>query len=167
MVFFDRSWYNRAGVERVMGFCTDEQYWDFVRHVPAFEAMLIDADVDLFKFYLSISKQEQAQRFDERRRNPLKEWKLSEIDREAQALWDAYTDAKEQTFRLTNQQRTPWTIIKADDKLRARLEAMRCVLAAFPYAGRDDDVVGMPDPNLVADATRIYADADAAAGGGA
>jgi polyphosphate kinase 2 len=156
IVLFDRSWYNRAGVERVMGFCTEEQYWDFVHHVPLFENMLTDDDIHLVKFYLSISKEEQASRIEERRRNPLKQWKLSPIDQEAQTRWDAYTEAKEETFQLTDGERNPWTIIKADDQLRARLEAMRCVLALFAYEGRSDDAVGTPDPGLVANAARIY-----------
>ena len=154
IVFFDRSWYNRAGVERVMGFCNEAQYWEFIRQVSLFEAMLADNGMLLFKFYLSISKEEQALRLEERRRNPLKQWKLSEIDQQAQARWDAYTEAKEETLRLTHHERTPWTIIKADDKLRARLEAMRCVLDQIPYEGKRP-TLGSPDPLLVANTTQL------------
>jgi polyphosphate kinase 2 len=163
IVLFDRSWYNRAGVERVMGFCTEEQYWRFVEHVPIFEEMLVDDGIRLFKFYLSISKSEQERRFAERREDPLKQWKLSPIDREAQARWDAYTEAKEETFRLTDRPHAPWSIIKADDKLRARLQAYRCVLSSFAYEGRDAEAVAAPDPLLVANAARIYPGAPDAA----
>jgi polyphosphate kinase 2 len=156
MVFFDRSWYNRAGVERVMGFCSEQEYWEFVRQAPAFEQMLVDTGVRLYKFYLSVSREEQALRIQERVTNPLKQWKLSPIDVEAQTRWDAYTDAKEETFRLTNSEKAPWTIIKSDDKLRARLEAMRYVLASVDYDDKSADAVGTTDAQLVANAGRIY-----------
>lgn len=156
IALFDRSWYNRAGVERVMGFCSEAEYWEFVRQAPVFENMLTDDGITLVKFYLSISKDEQASRIEERRRNPLKRWKLSPIDQEAQLRWDAYTEAKEETLRLTDGEHNPWTIIKADDRLRARLEAMRCVLALFDYEDKDAAAVGTPDPLLVANAARIY-----------
>ena len=156
MVLFDRSWYNRAGVERVMGFCTEGEYWEFAHQVPLFEQMLVDSGLLLFKFYLSVSREEQAQRIQERATNPLKQWKLSPIDVEAQARWDAYTDAKEETFRLTGSAKTPWTIIKSDDKLRARLEVMRFVLNAVSYPDKSADAVGGTDTLLVANAARIY-----------
>ncbi|MEZ5559935.1 MAG: polyphosphate kinase 2 [Pseudomonadales bacterium] len=156
IAFFDRSWYNRAGVERVMGFCTEAEYWEFVRQAPTFEQMLVDTGILLFKFYLSISKEEQALRLAERATNPLKQWKLSPVDVEAQGRWDAYTDAKEETFRLTDSSRAPWTIIKADDKLRGRLEAMRFVLSGIDYTGKSAEAVGTVDELLVANAGRIY-----------
>jgi polyphosphate kinase 2 len=156
MVLFDRSWYNRAGVERVMGFCSEDEYWEFVRQVPLFEQMLVDTGVLLFKFYLSVSREEQALRIQERATNPLKQWKLSPIDVEAQSRWDAYTDAKEETFRLTHSDRARWTIIKSDDKLRARLEALRYVLHSVDYQGRSPEALGSVDALLVADAGRIY-----------
>jgi len=156
MVLFDRSWYNRAGVERVMEFCTEEEYWAFVHQVPMFEQMLVDTGLLIFKFYLSVSREEQALRIQERASNPLKQWKLSPIDVEAQTRWDAYTDAKEETFRLTDSAKAPWTIIKSDDKLRARLEAMRFVLAAVDYADKSAQAVGVTDALLVANAGRIY-----------
>jgi len=156
MVLFDRSWYNRAGVERVMGFCTEEEYWEFVHQVPLFEQMLVDSGLLLFKFYLSVSREEQALRIQERATNPLKQWRLSPIDVEAQTRWDAYTDAKEETFRLTDSRKAPWTIIKSDDKLRARLEIMRFVLNAVSYPEKSTEAVGRTDALLVANAGRIY-----------
>ena len=150
IALFDRSWYNRAGVERVMGFCTEQEYWKFVGQVPLFEHILADDGVHLIKFYLSISKQEQARRLAERRDNPLKHWKLSPIDQQAQERWDAYTQAKEETFGLTDSDHAPWTIIKADDKLRARLEVMRWTLCQFDYSEKDSEVVGTPDPLIAA-----------------
>ncbi len=156
IVFFDRSWYNRAGVERVMGFCTREQYWEFVRQAPLFEQMITADGIVLFKFYLSISKAEQAVRFEDRRRNPLKQWKLSPIDIEAHSRWDAYTEAKEETMRLTDTPEAPWTLVKADDKLRGRLETMRWVLHRMDYAGKDPEVVGRPDPWISAPAAKVF-----------
>ena len=160
IVLFDRSWYNRAGVERVMGFCTETEYWEFVRSAPLFEQMLVDTGIILFKFYLSVSREEQAQRIQERATNPLKQWKLSPIDVEAQKRWDAYTDAKEETFRLTDTSQAPWTIIKSDDKLRARLEVMRSVLASVDYSGKSGQAIGKVDPMLVANVGRIYSSRD-------
>jgi polyphosphate kinase len=156
IVLFDRSWYNRAGVERVMGFCSEAEYWDFVRQAPLFEQMLVDTQTLLFKFYLSVSREEQALRIRERATNPLKQWKLSPIDVEAQNRWDAYTDAKEETFRLTDTDKAGWTIIKSDDKLRARLAVMRFVLASLDYKNKSPDTVGETDANLVISAREIY-----------
>ncbi len=156
IALFDRSWYNRAGVERVMNFCSEPEYWRFVEQAPQFETMLVDTGIRLIKFYLSISKEEQALRILERETNPLKQWKLSKIDQEAQTKWDDYTQAKEDTLRLTATDKAPWTIVKADDRLRARLSIMRFVLSHFDYTGKNSEVVGTPDPLLVADAARIY-----------
>src|SRR6056297_833555 len=128
IILFDRSWYNRAGVERVMGFCTEEEYWAFTGQAPVFEKMLVGSGISLIKIYLSVSREEQARRFRQREQNPLKQWKLSPVDREAQRKWDAYTSAKEATFRLTDSPEAPWIIVKAEDKLRARLNTMRLVV---------------------------------------
>ena len=129
IVFFDRSWYNRAGVERVMGFCTEAEYNEFVRQAPLFENMLVGSGINIIKFYLSVSREEQARRFRERELNPLKRWKLSPIDQEAQDRWDDYTEAKEDTFRLTDLPESPWVIIKSEDKMRGRLQAIRLLHA--------------------------------------
>ena len=156
MVFFDRSWYNRAGVERVMGFCTEAEYWEFTRQAPVFEKMLVGSGIDLIKIYLSVSREEQARRFRERESNPLKQWKLSPVDREAQHRWDAYTSAKEATFRLTDSEEAPWTIVKAEDKLRARLNTMRLVLGWFDYTGKNREAARPPDPLIVAPARLVF-----------
>ncbi len=156
IVFFDRSWYNRAGVERVMGFCTEQEYWEFTRQAPLFENMLVSSGIDLVKVYLSVSREEQARRFREREQNPLKQWKLSPVDREAQRKWDQYTSAKEATFRLTDSPAAPWVIVKAEDKLRARLNVMRLVLERFDYAGKDPEAAAPPDPLIVAPARLVF-----------
>ncbi|XOV85555.1 MAG: polyphosphate kinase 2 [bacterium] len=150
IVFFDRSWYNRAGVEKVMGFCSDEEYQQFLVQAPEYERMLVQSGIFIVKFYLSISRQEQAQRFDERATNPLKQWKFSVVDKEAQNRWDDYTQAKEETFRRTDSAEAPWIIVKGEDKLRARLETMRHVLTQFEYAGKDHKKLGRVHPLLVA-----------------
>jgi polyphosphate kinase 2 len=156
MVFFDRSWYNRAGVERVMNFCTEAEYWEFTRQAPIFEKMLVSSGILLLKLYLSVSREEQARRFREREENPLKQWKLSPVDREAQRKWDDYTSAKEATFQLTDSDEAPWVIIKAEDKLRARLNTMRYVLHRFDYAGKDLALDLAPDPLIVAPARLVF-----------
>jgi polyphosphate kinase len=162
MVFFDRSWYNRAGVERVMGFCSEEEYWEFTRQAPIFEKMLVASGIDLVKIYLSVSREEQARRFHEREHNPLKQWKLSPVDREAQRRWDAYTSAKETTFQITDSDEAPWIIVKAEDKLRARLNTMRLVLDRFDYADKDRVTAQPPDPLIVAPARLVFAEAEGA-----
>lgn len=156
IVFFDRSWYNRAGVEKVMGFCTQKQYEDFVQQAPVFEQMLAADGMTIFKFYLSVSKPEQARRFEERSKNPLKQWKLSPIDKEAQARWDQYTTAKEDTMRLTDTALVPWYLVKAEDKLRTRLETMRTVLHRSDYPDKNLDVVREPDPWIVTTAEQVF-----------
>ena len=133
MVFFDRSWYNRAMVERVMGFCTYDEVRDFLRSAPEFERMLIRSEIKLHKFYFSVSKAEQARRFEERLNDPLKQWKLSPVDLESQQRWEAYTRAKEDMFFYTSTADAPWVIVKSDDKKRARLNAIRYFLASFDY----------------------------------
>lgn len=150
IVFFDRSWYNRTGVERVMGFCTQAEYDEFVEQAPMFERMLVRSGIQMIKFYLSVSREEQARRFEERRLNPLKHWKLSPIDQQAQQRWDDYTEAKEDTFRRTDIPEAPWVVVKTEDKMRARLEAMRYLLSQFDYDDKDPDVAVGPDPLILA-----------------
>ncbi len=150
IVFFDRSWYNRAVVEPVNGFCTPEQYERFMRHVPEFEHMLVEDGVDLVKFWFSISKEVQHARFESRRNNPLKQWKLSPIDERGQELWDEYTRYKEMMFGRTHTSFSPWIIVKANDKRAARLESIRYVLSSFDYAGKRDAKTSIiPDPDVV------------------
>ncbi len=150
IVFFDRSWYNRAVVEPVMGFCNDEEYDKFMVQVPEFEHMLYEDGVDIIKFWFSISKDEQVKRFDSRVQNPLKRWKFSEVDKEGQNLWDKYTFYKEQMFSKTHTTFSPWIIIKTNDKKEARLESIRYVLSSFDYDGKGDSgTTVLPDPNVV------------------
>ena len=150
IVFFDRSWYNRAVVEPVMGFCNEDQYEQFMRQVSEFEHMLFEDGVHLIKFWFSIEKDEQSRRFNERRKNPLKQWKLSPVDERGQELWDKYTYYKEQMFALTHTSFSPWTIIKTNEKKEARLETIRHVLSRFEYEGKDEAQTRvLPDPNVV------------------
>jgi polyphosphate kinase 2 len=150
IVFFDRSWYNRAVVEPVNGFCTDVQYHRFMQQVPEYEHMLYEDGITIIKFWFSVSKEIQAERFDIRRTNPLKQWKISPVDENAQSLWDAYTMYKEEMFSKTHTSFTPWIIVKSNDKKRARLESIRYVLNQLPYDGKDDKAVRIsPDPNIV------------------
>jgi polyphosphate kinase 2 len=156
IVLFDRSWYNRAGVERVMGYCTDEEYDRFLRQAPRFERMLVEDGVDLVKFWFSVSQREQLTRFAIRQVDPVRQWKLSPTDLASLGKWDAYTEAKEVMFSVTNTKEAPWTVVKSNDKKRARVEAMRWVLAKFPYAGRDDSIVGEPDGRIVGLPSKVY-----------
>ena len=149
IVLFDRSWYNRAGVERVMGFCTDAQYEQFMREAPEFERNLVRNGIFLFKFWFSVSRAEQRRRFKERETHPLKQWKLSPIDKASLDKWDDYTRAKEAMFLHTDTQDAPWTVIKSDCKKRARLNAMRYVLHRMPYARKDLRTLGPVDPLIV------------------
>ncbi|MGD9783610.1 MAG: polyphosphate kinase 2 [Hyphomicrobiaceae bacterium] len=149
IVLFDRSWYNRAGVERVMGFCTEEQLADFLRDAPEFENLLVQDGIHLFKFYLTIGRETQLLRFHERRHNPLKQWKLTDIDRASMAKWDAYTEAQHAMFRFTNTATAPWTVVRANDQRRARLESIRFVLAHFDYEAKDISVAHAPDAKIV------------------
>ena len=151
IVFFDRSWYNRAVVEPVNGFCTQQQYERFLQQVPEFEHMLYEDGITIVKFWFSISKEVQQQRFKSRKVNPLKQWKLSAIDGKAQELWDLYTRYKEEMFSRTHTSFSPWITVVANDKKQARLEAIRYVLNLLPYAGKDSASVTLrPDPNVVA-----------------
>ncbi|MBW2236303.1 MAG: polyphosphate kinase 2 [Deltaproteobacteria bacterium] len=148
--FFDRSWYNRAVVEPVMGFCTDEQYRLFLQQVPEFEHMLYEDGVEVIKFWFSISKQEQAQRFQSRKLNPLKQWKISPVDDKAQERWDLYSKYKEEMFSRTHTSFSPWIIVKANNKKRARLESMRYVLSRLPYENKGEAGTSLhPDPDIV------------------
>lgn len=149
IVFFDRSWYNRAGVEHVMGFCTAAEYKHFMKACPEFETMLVDSGIHLIKFWFSVGRAEQRRRFKARQGDPVKRWKLSPVDVASLDKWDEYTKAKEAMFRATDKARTPWTVIKSNDKKRARLEAIRYVLSQFDYTDKDHAVVGEPDPLLV------------------
>jgi polyphosphate kinase 2 len=149
IVLFDRSWYNRAGVERVMGFCTDEQYNEFMYQAPEFERSLIRSGVHLIKFWFSVSHKEQERRFLERKAHPLKQWKLSPVDLASFGKWDEYTKAKEAMFYYTDFPESPWIIVKSDDKKRARLNSMRFVLRRLPYSDKNLDVIGEVDPLLV------------------
>lgn len=156
IVLFDRSWYNRAGVERVMGFCTDAQYRQFMQDVPQFERMLVGSGVHVIKFWFSVSRKEQRRRFKERETHPLKQWKLSPIDQASLDKWDDYTRAKEAMFFETDTADAPWTVVKSDCKKRARLNAIRYVLTKLPYKNRDMDKVGRLDSLIVGRASAIY-----------
>lgn len=150
IVFFDRSWYNRAVVEPVMGFCTPEQYESFMVQVPEFEHMLYESGTTIIKFWFSVSKEEQLYRFNRRLKNPLKMWKYSPVDEKGQELWDTFTYYKDQMFSRTHNAFSPWVIVKSDDKLAARLEAIRYVLSLFNYDGKENASVNInPDPNVV------------------
>ncbi len=155
IVLFDRSWYNRAGVERVMGFCNDAEYEEFMRQAPEFERHLVKSGIHLFKFWFSVSRDEQRRRFKERRSHPLKQWKLSPIDLASLDKWDDYTVAKEQMFLHTDTSDAPWTVIKSDCKKRARLNTMRYLLHRLPYAKKDASALGSVDPLLVGRAALV------------
>ena len=146
---FDRSWYNRAGVERVMGFCRPDEVMEFLREAPEFERMLARDGIILVKFWFSVSRTEQLRRFVRRQLDPVKRWKLSPIDLASLDKWDEYTEAKEAMFFYTDLADAPWTVVKSNDKKRARLEAMRYVLSRVPYEDKDESVVGQPDPLIV------------------
>jgi polyphosphate kinase 2 len=156
IVLFDRSWYNRAGVERVMGFCTPEEYEEFMRQAPVFERNLVASGTHLIKFWFSVSRHEQRRRFKERERHPLKQWKLSPIDMASLDKWDEYTKAKEAMFFHTDTAEAPWTVIKSDCKKRARLNAMRYLLHKLDYTGKDEANIGALDPLLVGRAHVVY-----------
>jgi len=155
IVLFDRSWYNRAGVERVMGFCSPHEYLEFMRQCPELERMLVRSGIKLFKYWFSVSREEQRQRFAARETDPLKQWKLSPIDRASLDKWDEYTEAKEAMFFYTDIADAPWTIVKADDKKRARLNCMQHFLFSLPYATKDRSIVTGPDPLIVGNSAHV------------
>jgi polyphosphate kinase 2 len=149
IVLFDRSWYNRAGVERVMGFCTDKQYEQFLNHAPLFESMLVESGFSLTKLWFSVTQSEQRTRFAIRQIDPVRRWKLSPMDLESLDKWDAYSEAKEAMVLRTDTDEAPWTSIKSNDKKRARINAMRFFLNQFDYDNKDTSVVYPPDPLIV------------------
>ncbi len=149
MVLFDRSWYNRAGVERVMGFASSGEYDQFMAQAPLFERMLVDSGISLTKYWFSVTQSEQRTRFIIRQVDPVRQWKLSPIDLESLDKWGDYTEAKEAMFRRTDTDWAPWTTIRSNDKKRARVNAMRHFLSQFDYDGKDGDVVREPDPHIV------------------
>ena len=149
IVLFDRSWYNRAGVERVMGFCSDDQYETFMQHAPKFERMLQESGIHISKFWFSVTRREQRTRFAIRQIDPVRRWKLSPMDLESLDKWEAYSSAKEAMFARTDTKHAPWTTIRSNDKKRARINAMRAFLNQFDYEGKDSAVVYDPDPLIV------------------
>ncbi len=150
IVLFDRSWYNRAGVERVMGFCTEEQYQSFMRQAPTFERMLVDSGTTVTKMWFSVTQREQRTRFAIRQIDPVRRWKLSPMDLESLDKWDAYTAAKEAMFEFTDKKNAPWIQVKSNDKKRGRVNAMRAFLHQFDYEGKDPKVIYAPDEKIVA-----------------
>lgn len=156
IVLFDRSWYNRAGVERVMGFCSDEEYAEFIRQAPEFERNLVRSGIHVIKFWFSVSREEQRRRFKEREAHPLKQWKLSPIDMASLDKWDDYTAAKEQMFFYTDISEAPWIMVKSDCKKRARLNAMRYTLHHISYSNRDVQRIGNVDPLIVGRANILH-----------
>jgi len=155
MVFFDRSWYNRAGVERVMGFCDSLEYLEFMRQVPDLERMLARSGIRIFKYWFSVTEAEQELRFAARSQDPLKQWKLSSIDQESRDKWTEYTEAKEAMFFYTDTADVPWNVVKSDDKKRARLNCMQHFLAALDYPDKNTHVVHGPDPLIVGPSSQV------------
>ena len=153
---FDRSWYNRAGVERVMGFCTPEEYLEFMREAPELERMLVRSGIHLIKFWFSVSRSEQRTRFAARQTDPVRQWKLSPMDLASLDKWDAYTEAKEAMFFYTDTADAPWTVIKSNDKKRARVNALRYVLHALHYTDKDPALAVAPDPLIVGPASQVF-----------
>ncbi|GAA1823594.1 polyphosphate kinase 2 [Planosporangium flavigriseum] len=156
IVLFDRSWYNRAGVERVMGLTSRADYLEFMRQTPELERMLVHSGINLIKFWFSVSRSEQRTRFTIRQVDPVRQWKLSPMDLASLDKWDEYTEAKEAMLFYTDTADAPWTIVKSNDKKRARVEAMRFVLNQFDYTGKDPELVGTPDPRIVGRASRLF-----------
>jgi polyphosphate kinase len=160
IVLFDRSWYNRAGVERVMGFCTPREYMEFMRQAPGFERSLVNSGISLFKLWFSVSEEEQRRRFEARRSDPLRRWKLSEIDEASLGRFDDYTEARNAMFFYTDTPESPWIVINSNEKRRARVEAIRTVLHALDYEQKDADVAHLPDPLVVQPASQLEIPAD-------
>lgn len=155
MVLFDRSWYNRGGVERVMNFCSPNEYLEFMRQAPDFERMLTRSGILLYKYWFSVTQDEQMRRFKSRELEPLKAWKLSPIDRLSLDKWDDYTEAKEAMFFYTDTADAPWTVVKSNDKKRARLNCMKHFLASIPYPNKNEKIVGKPDPLIVGSSSDV------------
>ena len=155
MVFYDRSWYNRAGVERVMGFCKPNEYLEFMRQTPEFERMLCRSGIQLYKYWFSVTQEEQKRRFDARKDDPLKRWKLSPVDQASLGKWNDYTEAKEAMFFYTDTADAPWTVIKSNDKKRARLNCMLHFLNSIDYPDKDRDIVHAPDPLIIGQAGQV------------
>ncbi len=155
IVLFDRSWYNRSGVEHVMGFCTPQEYLEFLRQTPEFERMLVRSGILLYKYWFSVTREEQLRRFQSREQAPLKKWKLSPIDRQSLDKWEDYTQAKQQMFFYTDTADAPWTVVKSDDKKRARLNCMQYFLTSIDYPQRDISVVEGPDPLIVGKSSAV------------
>jgi polyphosphate kinase len=160
IVMFDRSWYNRAGVERVMGFCSPTEYREFMRQVPELEQMLVNSGTRLIKYWFSVSRGEQMRRFRSRRDDPLKHWKLSPVDLESLDKWDDYTEAKETMFFYTDTAATPWVIVRSNDKKRARINCMRHLLASLPYPEKNERIACAPDPVIINRAAELMLDTD-------
>ncbi len=160
IVMFDRSWYNRAGVERVMGFCTPNDYLEFMRQTPELERMLVRSGIMLFKYWFSVTREEQLRRFQSRENEPLKKWKLSPIDKASLNKWDDYTEAKEAMFFHTDTADAPWTIVKSDDKKRARLNCMKHLLCQLDYPEKDKKIVGHPDPLIVGSSAHVIGNSE-------
>lgn len=160
IVLYDRSWYNRAGVERVMGFCNPNEYLEFMRQTPELERMLVRSGIQLYKYWFSVTRDEQKTRFASRETDPLKQWKLSPIDKASLGKWDDYTEAKEAMFFYTDTADAPWTVIKSNDKKRARLNCMRHFLNSLEYPGKNLSVVTAPDPLIVASASHVIHHSD-------
>jgi polyphosphate kinase 2 len=155
IVLYDRSWYNRAGVERVMGFCEPGQYLEFMRQTPALERMMVRSGIRLYKYWFSVTQDEQRSRFKSRETDPLKQWKLSPIDKASLSKWDDYTEAKEAMFFYTDTADAPWTVIKSDDKKRARLNCMRHFLSTLDYPGKNYEIASAPDPLIAGGANHV------------
>ena len=155
-MLFDRSWYNRAGVERVMGFCTQEQYLEFMRQAPEFERMLVRSNTHLIKLWFSVTQSEQRTRFMIRQIDPVRRWKLSPTDLASLDRWGAYTEAKEAMFFYTDTEHAPWTVVKSNDKKRARINALRHVLHSLDYTGKNVGRVGETDALIVGPASSVY-----------
>ncbi|PIE11653.1 MAG: polyphosphate kinase 2 [Rhodobacterales bacterium] len=160
IVLYDRSWYNRAGVERVMGFCEPNEYLEFMRQTPDLERMFTRSGIRLYKYWFSVTQEEQRRRFASRATDPLKQWKLSPIDKASLDKWDDYTEAKEAMFFYTDTADAPWTVIKSDDKKRARLNTIRHFLWTLDYPGKDDTIALPPQPEVVSSAAKVIHTAD-------
>ncbi len=157
LVLFDRSWYNRAGVERVMGFCSPKEYGEFFRQVPSYERALVESGISLFKFWFTVSRENQAKRFADRQKDPLKQWKFSPMDAEAQKRWDQYSAARDEMLAQSDSDAAPWTVVNSNEKKRARLESIRHVLHELDYEHKHHKVAHAPDPMVVQSAAALLA----------